>query len=145
MSEPMTIERLSHQLDAYGGELARWPAETRGAAQALLAASAEARKLLADARRLDEALAAVRPPRASATVARRVLTRPLAGFALAASLLLGVALGALLAANETAAPSAGGTLADLAVGAPGAETTVVIGLVDAEPWPYDTRVALTLY
>lgn len=166
MIKHMTIDRLGRLLEAYGGDFARWPAEARGEAQALLSASAEAREMLEDALRLDEALAVVRPPRPDAAVAARlrgliggasdipapapsvaahILTRPLAGLALAASLLLGVTVGAFIATYEISRPPAGGTLADWAAGAPGAETTVVIGLVDAEPWPYDTRVALTLY
>ncbi|MSO71264.1 MAG: hypothetical protein EXQ88_04530 [Alphaproteobacteria bacterium] len=162
----MTIDRLGQLLDAYGGELARWPAEARGAAQTLLAGSSEARALLLDAQRLDEALAIVRPPRPNAAVATRLrdliggavdapasmaviaarpLTRPLAGFALAASFVLGVTVGAYVATRDLSPPAAGGALADWAAGAPNAETIVVIGLVDAEPWPYDTRISLTLY
>jgi len=166
MNQDITIARLGRLLDAYGAEASRWPGDERIAVQALLARSAEARALVAEARRLDHALAAVRPPRPGAAVAARLrglvgggapsappapafaarpFGRPLAALALASSLLLGVSIGLLRGTDESLPPALGGALADWAAAAPDAETTVVIGLVEAEPWPYDTRVALTLY
>lgn len=54
--ETMDLRRLQALLDAYGAEPARWPADERGAAQALLAAEPAARARLDQARRLDLAL-----------------------------------------------------------------------------------------
>jgi hypothetical protein len=52
----MTLERLQAIIDAYGTSAIRWPADERQAAEALLAESAAARTLLAQAVDLDELL-----------------------------------------------------------------------------------------
>jgi len=52
----MTLERLSLLLDVYGSHVDRWPPGDRRAAEALLAASANARTRLAAAKRLDALL-----------------------------------------------------------------------------------------
>ncbi|MGE0746183.1 MAG: hypothetical protein AB7K86_13085 [Rhodospirillales bacterium] len=57
----MRLSHLETLIGAHGGDPARWPADARAAAGALLARSAEARALLADARALDRALAAWQP------------------------------------------------------------------------------------
>lgn len=54
-----TLDRLRAVLDAYGAEPARWPASERDALASLVAASAEARRLQADAARLDSVLDAL--------------------------------------------------------------------------------------
>lgn len=51
------MEAFAGLLDAYGGDRARWPAHRRDAAEALLAASPQARGLLAEAQALDAVLA----------------------------------------------------------------------------------------
>jgi len=58
----MTMERLEAVLAAYGAQPARWPADEREAAEALIAASDAARGAFADAARLDAALDAAAPP-----------------------------------------------------------------------------------
>jgi hypothetical protein len=80
--ELAVFERL---LDAYGGDQARWPADRRALAQALLgrqdAAGRAARRALAEARALDRALAAVPvvdATRAGALAERIVATTRLA-------------------------------------------------------------------
>jgi len=50
------LDRLRAIIDAYGGDPLRWPDAERGPALALLARSADARRLHADALRLDAAL-----------------------------------------------------------------------------------------
>jgi hypothetical protein len=64
MTMLMTMERLNTILDAYGASPARWPAEERVAAEAMIAASDEARAAFAGAARLDAMLdqAAAPPP-----------------------------------------------------------------------------------
>jgi hypothetical protein len=54
----LTLGRFKALAESYGVDLRRWPEELRGAAQALLATSAEARACLDKARVLDEAIAA---------------------------------------------------------------------------------------
>lgn len=106
-TEREALARFEALLDAYGAERRRWPAERRGAAEALLARSAEARALHAAAARLDALIdtAAVEP--APAHLVGRVIAaaprpktrdgwfagwlRPAAGLAFAA--VLGLALG----------------------------------------------------
>ncbi|MDX5367022.1 MAG: hypothetical protein LPK88_11300 [Alphaproteobacteria bacterium] len=126
MKSEISLERLEAIIDAYGASPMRWPAGERAAAEALLAASVEARSLLADARMLDGMLAAapVEAP-SDALVARLMAARPrgaaapagparpqgffrelvasvwpygspvLPAGALAASIMLGVALGSV--------------------------------------------------
>lgn len=54
--EKLTIERFESLLEAYGGNLARWPARHILPAQGLLRASGEARARLAEAQALDRVL-----------------------------------------------------------------------------------------
>jgi hypothetical protein len=54
----MTLKRFRLLSESYGADLLRWPAEARDEAQALLSASAEARALFEEARRLDAAIGA---------------------------------------------------------------------------------------
>lgn len=125
MDREITLERFAAIVDAYGASPMRWPVDERGAAEALLAVSAEARALLADARMLDgmlasapveapsgalvERLMAARPRVAAAPVAakpqgffRELIAAiwpygspALPTGALAASIVLGVALGSV--------------------------------------------------
>jgi hypothetical protein len=55
------MDRFRELLDAYGAEPRRWPAQERGMAEALIAASPEARALRAKAAGLDVMLDRVRP------------------------------------------------------------------------------------
>lgn len=125
MANEITLERFSAIVEAYGASPARWPAAERGAAEALAASSAEARSLLAAAGALDAALAAAPVETPSAALAARLMAarpraiagvpaaRPRSTFrelietiwpygslalptgALAASIMLGVAVGSL--------------------------------------------------
>ena len=52
----MNLERFRELMDAYGGDPRRWPPMERGPAAELLAASAEARAMLAEAAALDRLL-----------------------------------------------------------------------------------------
>ena len=52
----MMLERFRELVDAYGGDPRRWPPTERAPAAELLAASAEARTLLAEAAALDRIL-----------------------------------------------------------------------------------------
>lgn len=52
----MTLKRLRILADSYGAELQRWPERLRPQARALLAASMEARAVIAHAQELDEAI-----------------------------------------------------------------------------------------
>jgi len=69
----ISLDRLRDVLDCYGADPARWPAEEREAALALLARSPEARRHRDEVVHLDRALdmAHVEPP--SAALASRVL------------------------------------------------------------------------
>lgn len=141
MDREITLERFTAIVDAYGASPARWPSGERRAAEALLAVSADARALLAEACALDGMLAAapVEAP-SGALVERLMASRPRPatakvsspkqqGFfrelisaiwpygspalptgALAASIMLGIALGsvseiAVLDGNQIAAAS----------------------------------------
>lgn len=55
----VTVARFRDLVAAYGANSARWPEAERDAARALIAASAEARDIVARAERLDTALAAL--------------------------------------------------------------------------------------
>ncbi|MGE5517204.1 MAG: hypothetical protein ACM31D_15475 [Bacteroidota bacterium] len=72
----LTLEGFRELLDRFGGELSRWPARERATADALLEHSPEARSLLAEAARLDAALAAT--PKAPAGLADRIVAAALA-------------------------------------------------------------------
>lgn len=54
----MTLRRFRKLADSYGADLQRWPERLRAQALALLAASAEARSVIAQARELDEVITA---------------------------------------------------------------------------------------
>ena len=72
----MNLERFTILIDAYGSDPRRWPAAERQAAQALLAASAEAQQLMREAASFDALLSA--PPPAiepSAALKARVLAQ----------------------------------------------------------------------
>jgi hypothetical protein len=77
MNREISLERFAAIVDAYGASPMRWPADERGAAEALLAISADARALLDEARMLDGVLAAapVEVP-SDALVARLMAARP---------------------------------------------------------------------
>ena len=76
----MNETRLKRLIEAYGAEPERWPAGDRAAAQALLEASAEARAMLAAARRLDRLLEAApvgsAAPDATAALRRKIASLP---------------------------------------------------------------------
>lgn len=52
----MQMKRFRHLIDAYGGDIARWPEPERAGAEALLQASAEARRWRDEAAALDRSL-----------------------------------------------------------------------------------------
>jgi hypothetical protein len=62
MTMLMTMDRLKSLLDAYGASPARWPAEERAAAEAMIASSEAARAAFAEASRLDSLLDSAAPP-----------------------------------------------------------------------------------
>ncbi len=106
----MTLERFQALLDAYGGDPKRWPEGERQAAQLFAESTAEARRLLGEARALDRFLDGAE----TAPATRALEDRILAGFparggsapsssgrwipaaAVAASLALGLITGAAL-------------------------------------------------
>jgi hypothetical protein len=71
---PMTVERLQQLLDAYGANPERWPADRRSQALELLAESAPARALRAEAARLDALLDMVPAAEPSPQLVRRALS-----------------------------------------------------------------------
>jgi hypothetical protein len=72
----MDRARFEELAEAYGGAVARWPAEARGAAQAFLSAEPEAaREILARAESLDAALDAWRPMPVRHELRERVVAR----------------------------------------------------------------------
>jgi hypothetical protein len=64
---PDDIEEFLEVLDRYGGRLEDWPQLARARAEALLAASPQARTQLSAMRRAEAALAATRPADAKGT------------------------------------------------------------------------------
>ncbi|HVY17841.1 MAG TPA: hypothetical protein VHB27_21660 [Rhodopila sp.] len=56
----LSLKRFTSLANSYGADPARWPAETRADAQALIAASAEARAVLSAARAEDVMIGAAR-------------------------------------------------------------------------------------
>jgi hypothetical protein len=79
----MSLHRFARLLEGRGADLVRWPAAERAAAEALLAGSPPARRLLAEARALDALLRDGLPSpdpdaagRVRAAVARRVARLP---------------------------------------------------------------------
>lgn len=113
----MTLDELSDLLDRQGPHRDAWPPAERAAAEALLAGSAEARRLLAEAEGLDRALAAelgrgraglelrakvlriasqrrtAAPPWAALPQPWRGAVAAAASFAMAASLAFGIVVG----------------------------------------------------
>jgi hypothetical protein len=71
--EAMSIARLQAILDAYGAAPRRWPAAERAAAEALLAASGEARALRDRAAALDRALEGPEAPQPSSALRAAIL------------------------------------------------------------------------
>lgn len=81
MTTAMTLDDLAFLLDAYGAEPARWPADQRAAALALVLASPEARRLLEGAKAVDRLLdrepaPAVGPDRVGRVVAATLAALP---------------------------------------------------------------------
>ena len=76
--EPLAVAELVALLDRHGARPTHWPPGLRPRAEALLAASADARAALRTAQRLDEALDAVlaAPPAAPALATRIVARAP---------------------------------------------------------------------
>ena len=113
----MTPERFSSLLDAFGGDLDRWPAAEREDARAYLRAHPPAHAALADAARLDALLAAWVVPGPGAALAARVASvaaqrtpaiRRLhlwwSGLGAAAALATGLAAGAIAVELTTPPP-----------------------------------------
>ncbi|MCL2452217.1 MAG: hypothetical protein FWD08_00970 [Alphaproteobacteria bacterium] len=53
----LTLERFTMLADSYGADLGRWPESLRDQAELLLANSSQAREILSEAGKLDEAMA----------------------------------------------------------------------------------------
>ncbi|WP_343868589.1 hypothetical protein [Caenispirillum bisanense] len=138
----MTPDRFAALVAAHGADPARWPAAERGAALALLDASAAARSVAARERALEAALAALPPPvpPSAALAARLGALAPdndlrglwreiaalfggwrLAGTALAACAVAGVLLGATLPVD-----GGGGLGADPAAAEPSLLTYAIL-------------------
>jgi hypothetical protein len=115
----MNLEQLEKTLSRYGGNPARWPADERAAAEALIASDAAAAKLQSEAARLDALIGEAVQPVAmdSATVGRimagvgngrhhEVAVRPTprlfawAGAAMVAFLVVGYAVGLAIPTNQ---------------------------------------------
>jgi hypothetical protein len=77
MQKEIAIERLREIVDAWGASPSRWPEAERGPAEALLARSVDARRLVDEAARLDALLdaAPVEAP-SGALIARLMAARP---------------------------------------------------------------------
>jgi len=58
----MTLKRFGVLAESYGGQLWRWPEDSRNDAEALLNSSAEARRILDQARMVDETIGAAARP-----------------------------------------------------------------------------------
>ncbi|GEM_PF-1411678 len=74
----MEISAFRRLLDVHGSDMARWPEEARVQAQALLLSDARARRLLAEARALEDLLRADAPP-PEGDLAQRIMARVMAG------------------------------------------------------------------
>jgi hypothetical protein len=108
----MTPERFAELADAHGGDLGRWPAETRSAATTLLAARpAELGPVLTAAARLDAVLDLAPAPAPSAALLGRLIVAAPRATTRAARWLAGLSAGLGLAAAATA-----GVVAGVAVG-----------------------------
>jgi hypothetical protein len=77
----MTLDRLQTLLDTHGAKVARWPESDQRALEALLAASAEARAMVAEAAALDRVLDAAPAGRTSrlVTLTDRIVAEARAG------------------------------------------------------------------
>jgi hypothetical protein len=71
----MMIWRFRRLIEAYGADPTRWPAGERSRAEALLARSEPARRLLAEAQALDAVLMADAKPAADERLAAAVIAR----------------------------------------------------------------------
>ena len=69
------LKRFEQIIDAYGADPGRWPEAERAEAEALLAASSEARALRDQAARLDAWLDQATTPEVSELTTRRILKR----------------------------------------------------------------------
>ncbi|MSO69240.1 MAG: hypothetical protein EXQ98_03025 [Alphaproteobacteria bacterium] len=118
----MTLERLGTLLDAYGGDLRRWPEPARSTAEALIARDGAARQLFNQALALDALLDEASAPAPSHALKARLIVRarpalwrqgfgalwpfgpawqPAAAFALIAA--LGISLGVTVGPADIAA------------------------------------------
>ena len=70
---PMTVDRIQDLADRHGGELSHWPLADAVAARAFLATSADARAILARARRLDRVLSVSRSHSMTVNLRERLL------------------------------------------------------------------------
>jgi anti-sigma factor RsiW len=161
MSNKMTLERFAAIIDAYGTSPARWPADERAAAEALLAEDPAAQALAAEAAKLDLMLAAARVEAPSAALVERLMAaRPRAVAvapaplqdkgvfrrliealwpygspvvstgALAASIMLGVALGSVSEVSVIGMSAASAASVEMETG----ERLVALALADTA-WP----------
>ena len=71
--QPMTLDRLDELLSVYGADEAHWPAEERQVARELIAGSADARRLVDEARALDMLLNEVSVEEPSAELVERLM------------------------------------------------------------------------
>jgi len=116
----VNAERFRDLAEAWGGDLDRWPAAERDQARAFLAVSPDAAQALAEARGLDAALDAWRPPEASAALRERIIASApaprrrspwvwaspwLRGAGLAAACAAGVMAGAALSGRAAPDPA----------------------------------------
>lgn len=69
----MTLDRLTGLADAWGGDLRRWPAADRAAAERLLASDPAAHAVLDSASAFDVLLSTSPQPRVSAALRERVI------------------------------------------------------------------------
>jgi hypothetical protein len=74
----MMLWRFRRRVEAFGGDLSRWSADDRTAAEALLARSDRARAILASARRLDALLEQEAMPPVEEALAVRIVARAVA-------------------------------------------------------------------
>lgn len=72
----MRMDEFRNLLDAWGADPVRWPRERQGDAEALLVASEEARRLLADEAAFDALLAGAPGTPASAALMQNILAIP---------------------------------------------------------------------
>lgn len=71
----MDIETFEDLVDRLGEDVSAWPSPEREAGTALIAASARAREIVADAARLRQELSRRTPPRAPAGLADRIMAQ----------------------------------------------------------------------